>query len=116
MDENGKIDRTIKRYRKTVNINSATEKEITTVPGLSIFHAKNIIKIRTKINGFKSYEQFCRKIKINSHYQEQLRYYIFTGPYIPPDTNSTEKTLREHSNLLVLKDSEYKNNERIIDL
>lgn len=116
MDENGIIDRAIKRYRKLVNINSATEEEITAVPGLSIVHAKNIVKIRTRINGFKSYEQFCRKIKINSHYQEQLRYYIFAGNYTPPDPNSTEKTLREHNNLLILKDSDYKNNERIIDL
>ena len=104
-----------------LNINSASEKELTDLPGISIIHAKNIIKYRTKNCGFKSLEEFYSALKINSHFQKQLRYYLFVGTYVPQNTiktsNKTEKSLQEYSDLLILDDSEYnKNNERIIDL
>lgn len=100
-----------------ININSATEKELTDLPGLSIIHAKNIIRYRTEHNGFKTLEEFYDAIKINSHFQNQLKYHLFIGPYTPECDKTTEKSLREHNDILILDDSEYKRNtERIIDL
>ena len=100
-----------------ININSATEKELTDLPGISIIHAKNIIKYRTEHNGFKTLEEFYSAIKINSHFQNQLKYYLFIGAYTPECDRTTEKSLQEHNDILILDDSEYKRNtERIIDL
>ncbi len=101
-----------------LNVNTATEKELTDLPGLSIIHAKNIIKYRTEKCGFKSLEEFYSAIKINTHFQNQLRYYLFVGPYIPEITDThTENSLREHQDILILDDEEYqRNNDRIIDL
>lgn len=99
-----------------LNINAATEKELTDLPGVSIIHAKNLIKYRTENCGFKSLEEFFSVGKINSHFQNQLRYYLFVDSYVPPNPNTTEKSLKEHQDILILDDSEYQNNERIIDL
>ena len=101
---------------KLLNINTATEKELTDLPGVSIIHAKNLIKYRTENCGFKSLEEFFSIGKINSHFQNQLKYYLYIDSYTPPNPNTTEKSLKEHQDILILDDSEYQNSERVIDL
>lgn len=60
------------KYIKVVDINSADEKEIAKLPGISIITAKRIIKYRELNNGFKNAEEFYREFKIKSHFQKKL--------------------------------------------
>lgn len=101
---------------KMFNVNEASEQELTDLPGLSIVHAKKIIKYREKHDGFSSLDELFKTIKINSHFQEQLKYYLYVGSYIPQEEKSTENSLKKYNDFLILDDSEYETNERIIDI
>lgn len=60
------------RNNKKIDINSADEKELAKLPGISIIIAKKIIKYRTLHNGFQTVEEFYREMKIKPHFQTQL--------------------------------------------
>ena len=57
---------------KKININTATEEEITALPGVNVVTAKKIINYREENNGFKTLEEFFKEMKIKKHFQEQL--------------------------------------------
>lgn len=82
---------------KTTNVNSASEKELTILPGISIITAKKIIKYRELHNGFSSKEEFYKEMKIKPHFQKQL------------DNLISVNTVFE-------QEKQNENNERIIDL
>lgn len=103
--------------KKLLNLNQATEEELTDLPGISIIQAKNAIKYREKNNGFSTLDEFFKKMRVTSHFQEELKYYLYIDTYFSPNKQTTEKSLKEHGDFLVLNDEEYeRNNERIIDL
>ena len=104
------------RNKKMLNINQASEQELTDLPGLSIIHAKKIIKYREKHNGFGSLDEFFEEMKINSHFQEELKYYLYIDSYIPQEQHTTENSLKKYNDILILDESEYEPNERIIDI
>ena len=56
-----------------ININEATEAEITGLPGINIIMAKKIIKQRDYIGGFNSINEFISFIKVKPHFEKQLR-------------------------------------------
>lgn len=56
-----------------LDINNATEVEITALPGISIVLSKKIIKRREEINGFKSVDELCKFLKLKPHMENQLR-------------------------------------------
>lgn len=58
---------------KKIDLNNASEIELTELPGISIVIAKKIIQKREEINGFKNLEQFFESINIKPHLQEQLK-------------------------------------------
>ena len=68
------------KYTKVVDINSADEKEIAKLPGISIILAKRIIKYRELNNGFKNAEEFYREFKIKPHFQKKLEPQISFNP------------------------------------
>ena len=57
---------------KKLNINSATEKEITNLPGINVIMAKRIIKYRDLHGGFNSLGELYSEMKIKPHFQLKL--------------------------------------------
>ncbi|MBR6127832.1 helix-hairpin-helix domain-containing protein [bacterium] len=56
-----------------LDINNASEVEITALPGISIVLSKKLIKRREEIGGFKSVEDVFLFLKLKPHMEEQLR-------------------------------------------
>lgn len=56
-----------------LDINNASEVEITALPGISIVLSKKIIKRREEIGGFKSVEDVFSFLKLKPHMENQLK-------------------------------------------
>ena len=56
-----------------VDINNASEIEITALPGISIVLAKKLVQKREAIRGFKSVEDVLKFLKMKPHMEKQLR-------------------------------------------
>lgn len=82
---------------EALDINKATEEEITALPGINIIAAKKIVEYRDLHCGFKTVEEFYKVMKIKPHFQKQLNNLICVKEYKIKSSDSTE-------------------NERIIDL
>ena len=104
-----------KYYSEMLNLNQATEKELTDLPGLSIIQAKNIIRYREKHNGFGSLDEFFGEMNINSHLQQQLRNYLYIDSYKMNYGIKIKETTKEEYNITP-KNSQNEDNERIIDI
>lgn len=72
-------DKKTVNYKKT-DINSASEEELKLLPGISIIHAKKIIKRREEIGGFKTIKEFMEFIKVSPAIRYQLEYIICIKP------------------------------------
>ena len=114
----------IVKKQNLLDINSATEKELLSLPGINVVTAKKIIKYVEKNNGFKTFEEFFQKIKIKENFVEQIKAVTCINPKIAEkeiidnlkeDISSTEN--KEELNIsetpLSIHHSE---NERIIDI
>ncbi len=55
-----------------LDINTASEKDITALPGVSVILAKKVIKYRETKGGFENLEEFYKEMKIKPHFIEQL--------------------------------------------
>ena len=55
-----------------LDVNNASEIELTSLPGVSIVLAKKLIKKREEIGGFKSVEEVCLFLHLKPHMQNQL--------------------------------------------
>lgn len=104
-----------KYYSEMLNLNQATEKELTDLPGLSIIQAKNIVRYREKHNGFGSLDEFFEEMNINSHFQQQLKNYLYIDSYRMNDIRKIKETTKEEY-YITNKDSQNEDNERIIDI
>lgn len=56
-----------------IDINNASESELTALPGINIIMAKKIIDFRDKNRPFKSMDDFFKTMKIKPHFEAQLR-------------------------------------------
>ena len=70
----------IKKMLETININEATEAELTALPGISIVLAKKIIHHRDYKGDFKSFEEFIKIFNIKPHFAKQLKEMIIIEP------------------------------------
>ena len=61
------------QVEEKIDVNNASEIELTELPGISIVMAKKIIKKREEINGFKNVNEFFVFLKLKPHMEEQLR-------------------------------------------
>ena len=61
------------KVTEKIDINNCSENELTALPGISVVHAKKIIKKRNDIEGFKNVEDFFLFIKVKPHIEKQLR-------------------------------------------
>ena len=59
--------------KEKLDINNASEVEITALPGISIVLAKKLIKRRHELKGFKSVNEVCEFLKLKPHMEKQLR-------------------------------------------
>ena len=58
--------------KELLDVNNASEVELTALPGVSIVMAKKLIKKREEIDGFKSVSDVCLFLKLKPHMQSQL--------------------------------------------
>lgn len=58
---------------KKIDINNASEIELSELPGISIINAKKIVMKREEIGGFKTEEQLFKYLNLKPHLQEQLK-------------------------------------------
>lgn len=59
--------------KEKLDINNASEVELTALPGISIVISKKIIKKREAIGGFKNLDDFFLFLKLKPHMESQLR-------------------------------------------
>lgn len=64
-----------------VDLNKATEEELTQLAGITIIKAKQIIKYRDLHKGFKSKEEYFEQMKIKTHFKIQQAKYIVISDY-----------------------------------
>jgi DNA uptake protein ComE-like DNA-binding protein len=62
-----------KEEKEKIDINNASEVEITALPGISIVTAKKLIRKREDIGGFKSVDDVCNFLHLKPHLEKQLR-------------------------------------------
>ena len=76
-----------------LNINEATEAELTALPGINIVMAKKIIKQRDYKGEFKSVNDFIKFLKIKPHFEKQLRQMITVKPIEQKNVSKGERIL-----------------------
>ena len=59
--------------KEKLDINNASEVEITALPGISIVLSKKLIKKREEIGGFKSVDDIFLFLKLKPHMENRLR-------------------------------------------
>lgn len=62
--------------KELLDVNNASEVELTALPGVSIVMAKKLIKKREEIGGFKSVNDVCLFLHLKPHMQKQLEQLI----------------------------------------
>jgi len=62
-----------KEKRELLDVNNASEVELTALPGISIVLAKKIVKRREEIGGFKDVNDFLQFTKLKPHMREQIK-------------------------------------------
>lgn len=62
-----------KVVKPKIDINNCSEIDLTELPGISIVHAKKVIKKREEIGGFNSVDDFFLFLKLRPHMINQLR-------------------------------------------
>lgn len=99
--ENKKIDPQI------INMNRATEKQISQLPAIHPFLAKEIIKIRKKVKKFKSLEHFARVTNVKPHILAKAKNYMMFS--------DKEVKIAESNKLTSKKKNKGKRKGRIVD-
>ena len=64
------------KEKERIDVNNASEVELTALPGVSIVLAKKLIKKREEINGFKSINDVFKFLNLKPHMENQLRLLI----------------------------------------
>ena len=62
-----------KSASERLDVNNASEVELTALPGVSIVMAKKLVKKREEIGGFKTVDDVCLFLRLKPHMQNQLR-------------------------------------------
>ena len=62
-----------------IDVNNASEVELTELPGISIVMSKKIIRKREEIGGFKNINEFFVFLKLRPHIESQLRDLVCTN-------------------------------------
>ena len=108
------------RTNNLLNINTATEAELSALPGVNIVTAKKTIKYIESNGQFETVDEFIEKMKIKDVFAEQIRNIVCTKI---DDTEEPQKTNENQGGNLDLPDDDFEDgfvphseNERTIDL
>lgn len=83
-----------KPSQNAINVNTASEEELATLPGITIIIAKKIIKYRDLHDGFKTKKEFYTEMKIKPHFKVQLEDKIDVSmPELKQITDSSERII-----------------------
>ena len=117
-----------------LNINTATEAELTSLPGVNVVIAKKAVKHIEKTGGFTSIEEFIYKMKIKEIFEEKIKEMAYVDvnaienpSHQKPQNEQNQipqiETKQNNGNTLDLLDMQetkpyipHSQNERIIDL
>ncbi len=83
----------VQQLLEQINVNEATEAELTALPGINIIMAKKIIKQRDYKGEFKSVNDFMKFLKIKPHFEQQLRKLITVKPIEKRSVQKGERIL-----------------------
>ena len=111
-----KVTNTSIRTNNLLNINTATEAELSALPGVNIVTAKKTIKYIESNGQFKTVDEFIEKMKIKDVFAQQIRDVVCTRL---EDTTEQPKVENTQTNTLDLPDEDFiphSDNERTIDL
>lgn len=61
-----------------VDINTATEQELSNLPGVGIALAKRAVQLRKDVGDFASVKDFCKKLELKPHFAVQIENLAFT--------------------------------------
>lgn len=89
-DKQQEINKKIKKIQQQeeleklpkININDATEAELTALPGISIVQAKKIVKYRNINGDFKSVDDFISFLSIKPHFIDKIKIRIKATPTV----------------------------------
>ena len=70
---------TAKKKAEIIDINTCTERDLASLPGVSIVAAKKAIAYRDKNNGFASEQEFYKVAGIQLHFVKQIKDKIYCG-------------------------------------
>lgn len=73
--EYNKVDER-KVMERPIDINTASEEEIATVPGVGSIFAAKIMVIRSQENGFRSFDHFVQALSVKPHLAEKIKSHI----------------------------------------
>ena len=60
-----------------VDINTATEQELSNLPGVGVALAKRAVQLRKQVGGFTSVQDFCKKLELKPHFTVQIENLAF---------------------------------------
>ncbi len=71
-----------------LDLNSSSEQEISSLPGVGLIIAKRAVKLREERGGFQSVEEFGQALNLKPHIVERIRPLVSTSPQQPGSPGS----------------------------
>ena len=106
-----------KKENNRININTCSEKELSSLPGISVVAAKKAISYRTEHNGFDSEDEFYKAAGIQLHFVKQIRDKIFCGENISEKSEIRVTDNDESQNAVNLEEKPVKERKgRVLDI
>ena len=114
-----KVTNTSIRTNNLLNINTASEAELSSLPGVNIVTAKKIIKYIEKNGPFNSVDEFIEKMKIKDVFAQQIQDIVCTKLDAFDDAKNNNDISEGNLDLPEINNEDsviHSENERIIDL
>lgn len=62
---------------KRIDINTASEQQIASVPGIGNIFAAKVVSVRGQENGFQSFDHFVQALSVKPHLAEKMKSHVF---------------------------------------
>ena len=86
------VPKEIVRKKVLIELNSASQEDIETIPGIGPFFAKNILKYRDRLGGFISKEQLLEVWKMDATKYEEIESFVEVNKMLIKRININEAT------------------------
>jgi len=67
-----------------IDLNHCTEQQLVSLPGVGVASAKRAVELRSQIGGFTSVEDFCKQLKLQPYFADQIQQLAITTPMTSP--------------------------------